>query len=355
MMSYAAHYGGETVEAGGQGMTYSGDAGDAASVRSRREDVVEGKLFIGGLSYDTNADILHDYGSQWGPLQDSFVMERKGYGFLTFVNVDDAFRFLEYKPHQVGGRSIEVKAAVPRSRGGSSRAGSKLFVGGVPREVGTEEFREHFEAYGEVEDAAIVLDGNGASRGFGFVTYTETLATEKALVVKHVIRERVVDCKRAVPREDVGPGGGFGGRGGRGGGHAGGRGAYGGHGYAHHGAVSAGIYGSYGVAGGYAAFAGYGATGGYGGGYSGYGGAAGGGGYGVGHGAHGAYANGQQGYGSYGRAQWHGSSGGVGYGSSSGGHDYGSRMGDHGRTGGRYYNAGGYRSGRGAGGHADPY
>lgn len=35
-------------------------------------------------------------------------------------------------PHHLGGRDIEVKAALPRNHGGSTTLVDKLFVGGLP-------------------------------------------------------------------------------------------------------------------------------------------------------------------------------------------------------------------------------
>lgn len=73
----------------------------------------------------------------------------------------------------------------------------------MQREVTSEDFKAHFSQYGNIEDAAIVLDQNGVSRGFGFVTYDNHKSIEKALIVKHTFGDRVVDCKRAVPKEEL--------------------------------------------------------------------------------------------------------------------------------------------------------
>ena len=73
----------------------------------------------------------------------------------------------------------------------------------MQREVTSKDFKDHFGQYGNIEDAAVVLDQNGVSRGFGFVTYDNPTSIEKALIVRHQFGERVVDCKRAVPKEEL--------------------------------------------------------------------------------------------------------------------------------------------------------
>jgi hypothetical protein len=73
----------------------------------------------------------------------------------------------------------------------------------LQREITSEDLRQHFSEYGNIEDAVIVADQNGVSRGFGFVTYDNTISIEKALIVRHQFGDRVVDCKRAVPKEEI--------------------------------------------------------------------------------------------------------------------------------------------------------
>ena len=73
----------------------------------------------------------------------------------------------------------------------------------MQRDVGNEDFKAHFGEYGPMEDAVVVMDQNNVSRGFGFVTYEQQISVEKALIVKHVFSDRVVDCKRAVPKDQV--------------------------------------------------------------------------------------------------------------------------------------------------------
>ena len=68
------------------------------------------------------------------------------------------------------------------------------------------DLRQHFDKYGEIEDAAVVRK-DGVSRGFGFVTFRDEMSVEKCLVEAQVLPNgRRVDIRRAVPREQIGTG-----------------------------------------------------------------------------------------------------------------------------------------------------
>lgn len=48
---------------------------------------------------------------------------------------------------------------------------TKLFVGGLPYHTTDKSLREHFEVYGEIEEAVVITDrSTGKSRGYGFVS-----------------------------------------------------------------------------------------------------------------------------------------------------------------------------------------
>ena len=49
---------------------------------------------------------------------------------------------------------------------------TKLFVGGLPYHTTDKSLREHFEVYGEIEEAVVITDRQtGKSRGYGFVSH----------------------------------------------------------------------------------------------------------------------------------------------------------------------------------------
>ena len=65
----------------------------------------------------------------------------------------------------------------------STAQSKKLFVGGIATAVTEEEFKSHFQAYGEVSDAVVMVDRESQrSRGFGFVTFVEE--------VRHLFRQK---------------------------------------------------------------------------------------------------------------------------------------------------------------------
>ena len=99
----------------------------------------------------------------------------------------------------------------------------KLFVGGLSWNTDDAALRAAFEPFGEIEEAVVVNDrDSGRSRGFGFVTYTDGAAADKAIAEMEGAELdgrtiRVNEAQDRPRRGGGGPGGGGGG-GGRGGG-----------------------------------------------------------------------------------------------------------------------------------------
>ena len=72
---------------------------------------------------------------------------------------------------------------------------TKLFVGGLPYHTTDKSLRDHFECYGDIEEAVVITDRQtGKSRGYGFVHYEDAdscvSATEK--VNGKMLKEKIV-------------------------------------------------------------------------------------------------------------------------------------------------------------------
>merc|ERR1719278_1823842 len=58
---------------------------------------------------------------------------------------------------------------------------TKLFVGGLPYHTTDKSLRDHFECYGDIEEAVVITDRQtGKSRGYGFVIMSNKEAAERA-------------------------------------------------------------------------------------------------------------------------------------------------------------------------------
>ena len=58
----------------------------------------------------------------------------------------------------------------------------KLYVGGLNAATNDARLREVFSEYGEITEAKVITHReSGASRGFGFVTFTDDACGEKAI------------------------------------------------------------------------------------------------------------------------------------------------------------------------------
>lgn len=82
---------------------------------------------------------------------------------------------------------------------------SKIFIGGLSFETTDEALKRYFEQFGPVADAIVMKDAvSRRSRGFGFITYMNSASVDAALSVKqHIVDNRRVEAKRAVPRSEV--------------------------------------------------------------------------------------------------------------------------------------------------------
>lgn len=164
----------------------------------------EGKMFIGGLNWETTDDSLKNYFSQYGEVIDVTVMRdnatgrSRGFGFLTFENARCVTEVLK-KEHFLDGKIIDPKRAIPREEQDKT---AKIFVGGVGSDVNEDDFKNFFEQYGTVIDAQLMIDKDtGRPRGFGFVTFDSDQAVEKIVSEKFLIlKGKPIEVKKAEPR-----------------------------------------------------------------------------------------------------------------------------------------------------------
>lgn len=82
----------------------------------------------------------------------------------------------------------------------------KLFIGGLDYRTTDDSLKKHFEQWGEIVDVVVMKDPKTKrSRGFGFITYSRAHMVDDAQIARpHRVDGRVVEPKRAVPRQEIG-------------------------------------------------------------------------------------------------------------------------------------------------------
>ncbi|CAG8487080.1 17066_t:CDS:2 [Cetraspora pellucida] len=88
----------------------------------------------------------------------------------------------------------------PKQDGRSAQDSDKKEEGKPPHDEG---LKTYFSQFGEVTDCIVMRDPNTSrSRGFGFLTFVDPSVVNTVLVKEHQLDGKIIDPKRAIPREE---------------------------------------------------------------------------------------------------------------------------------------------------------
>ncbi|XP_062247708.1 heterogeneous nuclear ribonucleoprotein A1b isoform X4 [Platichthys flesus] len=172
------------------------------------------KLFIGGLSFETTDESLRAHFEKWGSLTDCVVMRdpntkrSRGFGFVTYSQVQEVDEAMNDRPHKVDGRVVEPKRAVSRedsNRPGAHVTVKKIFVGGIKEDTEECHLRDYFTQFGKIEVIDIMTDrATGKKRGFAFVTFDDHDSVDRIVIQKyHTVNSHNCEVRKALTKQEM--------------------------------------------------------------------------------------------------------------------------------------------------------
>ena len=121
------------------------------------DDDSEGKLFVGGLAWESTEETIKQYFEQFGVVENVNLKRSKedpskhrGFCFVKFASPESAAAVLEQRsPHYLDGSKIDPKSACPAGVRPEQRT-KKIFVGGLSATTSLEDIKAYFEQFSKV-------------------------------------------------------------------------------------------------------------------------------------------------------------------------------------------------------------
>lgn len=176
--------------------------GDAGAKRAKLNDpsLESRQVFISNLSFEATEQDIRDAFPELPIESIELVLsssgKSRGFGYMLLASEADVAQALSFDRRPLAGRPMFI-SNVARDKANrqhqfkyaSSVEPNKLFIKGLPFELGKDELQRLFEPFGAIRDVRIVCFRNGRSKGLAYLEYESEAAAKRAVLKmdQHVI------------------------------------------------------------------------------------------------------------------------------------------------------------------------
>lgn len=161
-----------------------------------------GNIFIKNLHKSIDHKALYDTFSVFGNILSCKVAldengESKGYGFVHYETQEMADRAIEkVNEMMLKGQQVYVGRFIPKKERVKNREAqgfTNIYVKNLPESLDEEGLKTLFSPYGPFTSVALATDGNGKSKGFGFINFENPVEAKRSV---EEMNEKTVNGKQ---------------------------------------------------------------------------------------------------------------------------------------------------------------
>jgi RNA recognition motif-containing protein len=145
------------------------------------------KLFVTRLPPQAGEGSVHAYFGQYGEVEDVYMPKAgnrsKGIAFVTFADDSIVQKVLQAGTTQeiAHGVFVALDVARPKDAAKDELKPLKIFLSGIPADVGIDKLRAQLAQHGEIHDVYMPKGQGGALKGTAFVTFQDAKVVSQVL------------------------------------------------------------------------------------------------------------------------------------------------------------------------------